>query len=306
MAYYTGQASSYQELLNILVSACQNHGWVWASGYLKKHECSFNLTIPTVQGVLAGITIQGVVSQSTSPVRCRIGPMGDNPSHVPDLVFPVNYHLHIFEDADEVYLIVNYDIDRYQYLAFGADAQIKWYAASISWNYIKSTNINDKGIWIDEGGGSSNSISNRPASSGLIWQAACVHYDQATHAVYSNIDNLGWMYPKSPALSLATISAARAVQGLIENEPSAWSSSSLLLPVSLIGVTNSNKSILFKELENSRYLRIDNYAAEQILKVADSKFKIYPFHKKNLTKRGGGNMIDHTGTFGFAVRHDDF
>lgn len=36
MAFYNGQASSYQELLDVLVAGCVEQGWTWTNGILSK------------------------------------------------------------------------------------------------------------------------------------------------------------------------------------------------------------------------------------------------------------------------------
>ena len=66
----------------------------------------------------------------------------------------------------------------------------------------------------------------------------------------------------------------------------------------------SNKVSILAKIENARYLRIDNLQPEQILTFGAEKWMVFPFHKKNSSVRDGGTSIDHSGTFGWAIRYD--
>ena len=90
----------------------------------------------------------------------------------------------------------------------------------------------------------------------------------------------------------------------IERSPSAWNGESPLLPIQAYVWRASAKCSLVVDMRHARYLRIDNYEPGQIITLGGDSWKVYPFYRKASSARNGGIGIDHTGTFGWAIRYD--
>ena len=91
----------------------------------------------------------------------------------------------------------------------------------------------------------------------------------------------------------------------MEYLPSKWSDNAMLLPIHIINSVTDIKVALVADLSYARYLRIDNFEPNQIIEFGNEQWKVYPFFKKNSAVRDGGSTINHTGTFGWAIKIDN-
>ncbi len=307
MAYYSGQASSYQELLNVLVTACVAQGWTWADGILSKEETFVKLSVSasgtTAQG--PGIILQGGVGKSgtnltTPSTAVRLGPdAGVNPLF--SFIFPLAYQIFIFDNPNEVFLIVNYEIDKFSYLAFGqstGSGYKTWIEASVAVGFQTSSNASSPISITQSTGGYSSGNLVHAYPSGFFWQTT--DYGGRHHCGLYSIDT-GWIYPLT---GYPTLSAIQAVYNLVQVSPPNWSSESILIPIIVVANKSSNKCAIATIINNARYIRVDNLEPDQILTLGSEKWKVFPFFKKNSSVRNGGNNIVHTGTFGWAIRYD--
>lgn len=308
MAYYSGQASSYQDLHNVLVNACVEQGWIYKDSILSKSETFVKLTISldgnTNQG--PGIILQGGSGRNSTELmnpsrEIRLGPdAGVRPLF--SFVFPLNFQLFIFTEPNEVFLIVNYEIDKFSYLAFGCSSISSeyqtWIESSVAVKFSTGVSSSDPISITPTTGGyaSGNRVDAYP--NGFFWQTT--DYQGGIHcALYSRVD--GWIYPLT---NYPTLSAIQAVSNLIERSPSKWSSEAILVPIIVITNKSSNKCAIATIIQNARYIRVDNLEPNQIINLGHEKWKVFPFFRKNSVSPNGGNNINHTGTFGWAIRYD--
>ncbi len=303
MAYYNGQASSYQELLDVLVAACVAEGWVWADQILRKNGNFIHVFVSTASGYVSdeGICLQagtGVTSgnlENASAARPRMG--RSNSTTTPS--FPVDYHIHIHENPNEVYFYVKHDIDKYIWLAFGestiSDAKT-WICANWSFarNQRESIQPDLYQLTHNSGGSTSNSSSNNSSRSpGMLF------WDSSPGVAQVNTNTILF---KNEFVDCPV--AMQTQVPLLSRLPSLFNAESVLLPIQPHLIIASSKAILVAELKHAKYLRIDNYEPEQILHLGDEKWKVYPGHRKSLINKDGGSAISHTGTFGHAIRYD--
>lgn len=316
MAYFSGQASSYQELQNVLVSACVAQGWIWADGILNKGNAYVRLyvssTLTNAQG--PGLCIQGGTGKngatliSPSVAEPRVGALSPTSPNLPAPSFPVKYQIFIFEDPSEVYLIIEYDIQRFMFLSFGVSNLTNklWLSATSSKMFQQfSEYAQYTGFCIFATGSypSGNSTWQTQFCSGFFCQ---IRSEQgATQSNSAILTEDGWS-SSGDSRSTATNScnAITTTNPLISRIPSKWSDAAVLLPIQILTNQPSNKTSIVAEIQNARYLRIDNYEPNQIITLGLDKWKILPFHKKNLVARDGGNSLDHSGTFGWAIRYE--
>lgn len=293
MAYYSGTASSYADLLTALTNACTSNGWTWADNILSKGAAFVR---PYVSN---GITLQGGTGKSGSSL---VNPSTTQPrlGHIynasPSLVtFPVQYFLHIWTSPDEVYLVIKFDIDRYYYLSFGmstvADAGL-WLSATSPVTY-PITASHGYQMTASTGGDLSNSPEAVHFMSGFFWQTVRGNADHCPDCIWHNGS---WKFD--------SLDAIQAAAPLVARSPSAWSSNAVLLPIQPCIAVASSKIVMVADIQKARYVRINNYEPEQIITLGSDKWKIYPFHKKNTSNPNAPYHEYHTGTFGWAIRYD--
>ncbi|MCX5466489.1 hypothetical protein [Acinetobacter nematophilus] len=319
MAYYSGQASSYQELRNVLANACVAAGWTWSDGILSKNAAYIKLTATDALGWGHGLQIWGGTGKSGSdlvnpcPSAHRIGALGHDPTMIPHVSFPCDYFIFAFDQpVDEIYLIIKYAIDRYMFLSFGLSSLNVgfWLCATVSnayntnwWNaseMFRSFTIQSDGTY-----GNQHTDGTSTVATGFLWQTRSYNNNgSACTSAYLTL-NQSWITSIGNDWGTNKISAISSVAPLIANQPSLWSANSALIPIQLNVEFPQAKRVLISEIQNARYLRIDNYEPEQIITLGNDKWKVFPFHKKNLAQRNGGEPIDHSGTFGWAIRYEE-
>lgn len=298
MAYYSGLCASYRNLTETLVEKCQVHGWVWQDNILSKDDLFIKIESQdtTRNNIPAGIVLEGgtnrqnfVVGSSGSRVR-----MGSPHSTELGANFPTNYHLFIF--ANEVYLIMRFDYDKFFYLAFGKSTLIQgtqgnglWLSATAClYGFYRPINIHGYGG--GDGWGAPSAVA--PFFNGFSGWGR----DFSNSVICHGMDGILWSSGQKPAYA--------TFEPLIYRMPTAHFSDSPLLPYNIYLERPENKLSLICQLENARFLRIDNHEPEQILTLGHEKWMVFPFYRKNTRERDGGSNIQHTGTFGWAIRYD--
>lgn len=188
-SYYSGSVNDMDGLRLALIAACADHGWQWNSdnSVLFKN----NLFVQIVQNA-NGLFLLGrtTLTDGNAPNSVHIGKM-HNSSGRPDLniTYPARYEMFLFTEPDEVYLLVNYDIDRYQWAAFGRSVVALpgtglWFAAIGSHNLVTGGSNGPFVMWASASNGN-NRIA--PAllwgrSNGENWRNYWVHSDLDTQA----------------------------------------------------------------------------------------------------------------------------
>lgn len=300
MAYYSGQVSSFTELRDVLTDSCVANGWTWADGILSKNDLFISVEVK-IQGLkLTGGTGKiGATLLNPSPIKPGLGNMGT----AKQPTFPLTYHLFIF--ADEVYFKVKFDVDGYYHLAFGKSnislpSTGLWLTANA--NYNNSNETTTRHIYVTEGTGGINSSGNSAICPTLpFWVVA---FGGASYEIYYNstiltgLDGALW----SSGSAKAYIPACMAP--LQTRQPSNWNGEAIFLPLAVYRERSSSKLSQVCQFQNARFVRIDNYEPEQIVILGAEKWMIFPFYRKNISSRNGGNGIDHTGTLGWAIRYD--
>lgn len=300
MAYYSGQAASYQELLNVLVNACVDQGWTWADGILNKGDAfvkfEVSLTGNFTKG--SGIIMTGGTGVSSgalvnpSIARPRLGRVGKGLNEV---TWPLSYHAHILDT--EVYLFINYEVNKYMYLSFGmtvVGGSGMWLAASAPLSEGESS-YSGVSITLNSGGQSSGGY---VFLSGFFWQT---ERKSATENQETLCINNIWHGSNN-----IKINSNYSAQGLIEKQPNGWNGEAIFLPVIPVELVGSSKVSILANIKYAKYLRIDNFEPGQVISLGTEKWKVYPFYKKDRSSRDGGFYWGEgaTGTFGWAIRYD--
>ncbi|SEI99838.1 hypothetical protein SAMN04244572_02392 [Azotobacter beijerinckii] len=290
MAYYTGTANDLTALRQALIDACGLEGWSWNGTSEVLSKGSMFLRLQIVSGYL---TLLGRTSATAgdAPGVVRIGQIGSRP-----LVFPLAYEIFVF--AGEVYLIVNYSVDYYQWCAFGQSTVQGlpgtglWLGASLG----SAAASNGIDLYAQSGGSGAPTVA--PA---LFWAADNQNTANRGCWVHSDLDAQGWWLTQTLGGFPVGIRAAAPLIGLL---PNAWNSEAVLLPIRAFKVRPSSKVSLTADLANARYTRVDNYAPGEIVTLGPDRWKVFPWYRKNTASRNGGSNIDHSGTFGWAIRYE--
>jgi hypothetical protein len=291
MAYYTGTVNDMTALRQALIDSCVNDGWAWDGGSEVLSKDTMFLRLQVVSGYLTllGRTGAGVGS---APSALRIGTIAGVP-----ISFPMQYE--VFAFAGEVYMVVNYGVDYYQWCAFGKSTveglpgSGMWVGASAAAGFNGNVDI------AATTGGSNSASYSCPA---LFWRTSGAQAaSSANYWLHSDLDGQGWILAQDINSVPVGISASAPFIGIL---PNSWNSEAVLLPVRCYKFRASNKVSLVADLEHSRYTRIDNYAPGEIITIGSDRWKVFPCYRKNTAARNGGASIGHTGTFGWAIRYE--
>lgn len=299
MAYYSGTANDMTALQQALISACTQtaEGWAWDSVNEVLSKGSMFLRLQVVSGYLR-LTGRTSATSGDTPKVVQIGPFTASLRPLPVLSYPISYELFVF--AQEVYCVINYAVDCYQWCAWG-----------------KSTvdGLPGTGMWL--GATAADALTNYPygfvignldgkVNSGnnlcgaLFWQitgSSGVYSDY----VHSGLDAQGWWWGQTSTADPVGIQPNAPLIGLL---PNAWNSEAVLLPIRAYKVRLSYKLSLTADLEHARYTRVDNYAPGQVITIGADRWKVFPWFRKDSTARNGGSNITHTGTYGWAIRYE--
>jgi hypothetical protein len=329
MAYYTGVATNYADLLNALTSNCQSNGWTWADGILSKGALYVSAVEATATtGFLAGIRIQGGTGKSGSSLTgaAWIRPKMAAPYTAITVAWPVEYHLHIFTAPDEVYMIVKYNVDRYMWLSFGQSnvpglTGTGLWTSAVSANRHVSSSYGSGGTYFNNNHYSTYigdaSQANHVTSAGFfmvgqhspqvaISQSA--QQDSYSNTLHTGFDTVagGWTYYPYWDYDTGFNDFGATAGQLATRSLSLWSQEATMIPFSVYENRGSSKVALVMQPKNSRFLNITNYEPGQIITLGADKWKVYPFAKKNasgMTSEGQYYAAD-SGRHGWAIRYD--
>lgn len=301
MAYYSGTAASLTALRTNLLAHAQADGWVLTGDVLSKAGVFFQIQVTATNITCLGCESNAVANPAPNVVSIgRIFERSGYPTR--EISFPCNYE--VFGFAQELYLVANYDTDAYQWMAFGKSTvpglvgQGGWCGATMG-RFVIDTQTAAP-IDITAIGGAA-SVSGNVTSAAMAWNTSGNEPSKLNCWINHGLDAHGWTY--NGAASNAPIGIAYAAP-LIGMQPSVWNSESVLLPVRAFKERPSFKSSLILDLTNARHIRIDNLTPSDILTIGADKWKIFPWYRKDASARNGGAGVNHTGTFGWAIRYE--
>ncbi|MEO1819268.1 hypothetical protein [Pseudomonas sp.] len=321
MAYVNGSAASWGDLLSALVSACTDEGWAWNDGILSKGTAFVKLWVrsPETLSEGEGILLQGGTGQAAavltdpSPQMPRLG----CPSRLLNqVVWPVDYYVHIHSDPDEVYFVVRYSVDYYLWCAFGVSTlDLPGSGLWLSAISRRLRGPNNAGIRISAlgGGGTrgTDDTSDSQTSAGLLWNGngsgsgGSQSADSQNNAVCTGFDGNLWPWPSANSNShslINTIHANVPLSPLLVRSVG-WNQQAALLPIQPVLVRAESKVSKVADLAHARYVRVDNLEAGQIIAMGGEQWRVYPFYRRVPGVTSVTNEA-HTGAFGMAIRYD--
>lgn len=322
MAYQTGVVNNLDDIQTAIRLFLVANGWTWSGGgspVLHKDQMFVKFITPTVDTVrFVGTT--ALSGGSDTPRQVGMGRMVyTGTGNVPALItFPATYRA--FLNDDEFYFILNYDTTRYQFVTWGkstldvgAGATGMFLAGTIN-NLMRQPGNTNLGALINIAAGSGGIVgfSNHARSAAPFWdtsQGASDTYgssfaDLSSSFVHSDLGSVTWRLGVQP-LNDATRwdHVGNGYAGNLQSVlPNTWNGESPFLPLRAYRLVDESKVSLVLDLQHARQCRIDNFADNEIVTVGTDEWQVFPFHRRNVAARNGGTFIDHTGTFGWAIR----
>lgn len=298
MAYYSGSASSLNDLLNAVVAACTANGWTWADGILSKGAIFIKPTVSTVAPV--GLLLQGGTGKNVatllnpSPGAVRLGPAGTGTTIYGAITWPAQYHIHVNADPDECYVVLNTNISDFYWAAFGKSTiplsgTGLWMTAN-----APQTTTGNTGISISETSGTNTSGYWCPAA---FWAAMGTNLSATARAAFVQ-SAAGGTWP------IYQSDGVKTLDPLMARQPNSWNGEAVMLPIREWMVGPENKRQLLLDTAHARYVRLHNLEPFQVITLGADRWRVYPFYRKNASSPGGtsGSGGNHTGTFGWALR----
>lgn len=290
MAYYSGSANDMESVRAALISACVADGWEWNSSVEVLSKGTVFIRLQIIGGYLEVLGRTSAAS-GDAPSVVRMGHIGST-----EISWPAEYRLFIF--SGEVYCVIKFNVDYYLWCAFGKSSVAglpgtgNWVAASL---HAASNN------YLDLTPSSGAAQSHGYGVGAIFWRTNASQPDTNDFWLHSDFDDQGWLTAQSVADSPAGIQPLVPLIGL---QPNAWNSEAVLLPIRCYKIRQSSKLSLTGDLENSRYIRLDHYSPDDVIALGEDRWMILPFYRKNAAQRDGGQQIDHSGTFGWAIRYE--
>lgn len=298
MAYYSGSVNDMASLRAALVAACVAEGWAWNSGTEVLSKGVMFLQITVVDGYLRLLGGTGAGTLDMGHV-VQIGPFaGFSSFPLPALTYPVGYELFLF--GQEVYCVINYSVDCYQWCAWG-QSTVQGLPGTGMW--VGASAAKDRaayyyGLRIGATSGASDADTGAFFCPALFWANNGAPEESRVH---SDLDGQGWWSAQTNNAAPVGISASVPLIGLL---PNSWNSEAVLLPIRGYKVRPQGKISLTADLAHSRYTRVDNYVPGEIITIGADQWKIYPWFRKNTVDRDCVEGYNHSGTFGWAIRYE--
>lgn len=317
MAYLTGSAADMAAVQTALVNACTSNGWSAGTDGAGK-TVIYQDDASLANGIF--VRLQTDTDDQGSEALNLLGrtglDTGDAPSEVDmksikyvNISFPVTYHAFVF--LTEVYFVINYDGDKYQWCAFGQSRQPglpgtgNWVAASCGGYHSsesRSDNPPDQGLHMVSNGDSSSSYSDETTSAALFWNHVEAYNIDLQNCWLHNAIEPGYPWALRLSDNFGPIPGIKYLTELLDAQPNQFSGEGILMPVRAYKQRPESKVSQVAELEYVRHIRIDNYAPEQVITLGTDEWMVFPWYRKDITNRNGGIEIDHSGTFGWAIK----
>lgn len=324
MAYLSGTVSNFQDLKSAIENACTSNGWALNSGVLSKGDCFIKLVAnpstattpaPNQNERYKLAAYPGTTSSNFDTLNqaCIINPI-NNPTGA--IQFPLTYEISIFDNPSEVHVVVKYNSDFYQFLAWGK-SDIPGIGGTGLW-------LTGSSGWSLDGGGASANIANVSISTGFQDVGAANNAGIALPYFFDNrggsssyrayngshihtgLDSVGWKSSRNANPNRAYGSGS-TIAMLLTSLPNLMSQAAVLLPCRVMQWRNDGGVTIVANIRNVRLTRNDNIRPGEIIAYGSERWKVYPMYRKDSSSRDGGGSstgVLHSGTYAIAIRYE--
>ena len=307
MTYSSGTAGSLATLLSAIQDAAVGAGWTLSGSILSKAGAAFKLTVVGTQiEIEGGLGVSGSTVTTPCTGKARLAA-----SYV---TLPVSYEIFTFSNPDEVYVVIKYDVQFYQQLSFGRSSVAgnegsPWFTAAcndlaVPAGAVSALNLitsfaKIRTLYYPPSGNNSVGLFVKPDST----------VSRGTSFFYNKASPTGWKSDILPAPATGMrIGSSDLIAGLLNQLPSLLTGATVLVPIKSGCDAGSKGFMVGVNLNNARFCRIDNLNAGQVVQYGGVSWKVYPWLRKNLDFRNGQVSstiaIDHSGTYGYAIRYE--
>lgn len=332
MAYITGAANSFQDLIVALAAAAQAQGYsvldmpdmLYGVTYsndsirtnrkiLMKGNCYYLIDIDSSAKNGLPVTLRslevfvatglndaedGLSSDAKSSLLSAAFFIG-NSSTSRSAVFPLVYHIFSFSGPDEIYMIIRHDADNgvediHRYVAFGKSGMADKLPGTGAW--ISASHASRFYMTPTVGGYSTSGTVTYYNPFGIFWNT---HYSGTAYSsivnshLHHDFDGNGfWLGSVGP----------KHIGNILNYQPNTFNQEAVLLPFRAFAPRDSSMNSLVAELAHARALRITNYDSGEVIQLGDVRWMVFPWFRKNLSSPNGG--YNDSGTLGLAIRYE--
>jgi len=294
MPYQTGIANSASDLVTTIESFATSNGWTKTGNVLHSSTCFVELSSDnSVNQVMCkggtGIDASNSLTGGGADVYGRMRDI--NPKQI---TYPVTYHLFAHTQPETIICVINYDTIYFQYLAFGIATNLgvpgtcNFVSGSISKNGLSNIyhKYNEGGEW------------GYSSAAAMFWNKTGLSYGNFRGSfIHVNLDGVDWAGTTSQRAMVSAYTPK-----LLQRQPNAINNRSVFIPLNILFDRPSSKISLIARIEHCRCLRIDYYDPGDIVTIGQTKWKVFPWYKKDVSNRDGGT--NHSGTSGWAILYD--
>lgn len=296
MAYVSGTAATFAELVTGIRNACTANGWTLNGETLIKGDIYQRVYVYNSIFVdsYGGTGISGGIPTGPSPSAARIG----NFTNIPAFSFPVAYEVFIHTDPDEVFVVVNTTGAYYQWLAFGKSSVAlpgtgSWHSGSfgsgvtiVNFGISIKASVSPSGVFGTKRNDGSSATGYCPA---MFW-ALDTGNANGEH-IHTGLNGSTWEGNLKSSIYRAPLNAIT---------PNTYNNQAVLLPIQVFStIYGSGKVALVLDVAHCRSLSIANLNPGEIITLGADRWKVFPWYLKSATE-GNGTSYKH----GFAVRYD--
>ena len=307
MAYQTGQVASFSNLLSTIQDVCVLNGWTLDQGILSKDGTFVRLSL-AAEGNTNGILVQAGTGSSggslvsPSPVVPRMGrPTTAEGSPWQSIQWPAVYHIHLHAEPDEVFVILNFNVTFFYFLAFGRSSvdglpgSGVWSTGTVCTRPLSAFD-GLSGVGITPEGGT---VDGYRCCGAPFWAPSQGQISYMADTIQTEADG-SWTTASGPKSLLGV----GALAPLIRRSPNVWNGESTLIPLKAYQQLDAEKVRLVLDMAHARYVRVANLAPGDVITLGTDQWRVYPFYRKNSDVPDGGYPLSHSGTFGWAIRYD--
>lgn len=302
--YTSGNAASFAAIQSAIETFLAANGWTLSSGILSRGALFFRLVADANELRLhAGTGQAGAALTGECAAAVKMMSFTNAP-----ITWPVAYEIHAFANPDEVYIEVQYNIDRHQRLNFG-QSSVPGIGGTGAWftGSFRSTVVRTSAqcrVYLENGGGTGNDVGAQTFDGfGLGFWFAGLQGSQQSSFVHCGLEGTGW---KTGYVGNAgDLLGPRHQAALLYALPSAANQNTPLLTIEAVLARASQGQTIVVALENARYCRLDNVQTST-LNYGEDTWKFYPMHARSNEQRDGvkwATGAQHSGTFGVAIRY---
>lgn len=317
--YTSGSAASLSDLRTAIENFLTTvGGWSAVAGtgnnrLLSKGDLFVRLGYNTNQlYIFGGLGISGTALTTESARGSNIGVATANP-----ITFPVTYEIYWNDTPEEIYIVINYNGDKYQHLHWG-ESDIPDIGGSGLWfNGSYDTNTTLTGT---SGTGDASKMYMVASRDSQGRGYVCVsNYSGMGGAYFMAGENNSWLgggihcgLEGSPVWRMSRDTSVGAIRqqyqslSMMMALPSLFNEAEVLLPIYIPMRRTNSVDTIVGVLRHARMLRLDNTSPGDIITYGGDQWKCYPLYAKNTTDRNGINWTtgaQHSGTVGIALRY---